>query len=53
MEEDRSPGAELVQVIEHLVADRRAWAQLVRDLGSAVAGNIVVVVVVNQKTDVV
>ena len=53
MEEDTSPGAELVQMMEHLVADMRAWAQLVRDLDSGVAGKIALVVVVNQKIEVV
>ena len=53
MEEDRSPGAELVQMMGHLVADMTAWARLVRDLGSGVAGNIAVIVVLNQKTEVV
>ena len=53
MGEGKSPGADLVQMMEHLVADKRVWAQLVPDLGSGVAGNIAVVVVLNQKTEVV
>ena len=53
MEEGTSPGTEMVQVIEHLVADMRVSAQLVPDLGSGAAGNIAVVAVLNQRTEVV
>ena len=42
--------AEMVQMMGLLVAHTRAWAQLVRDLGSGVVGTIcVVVALVNQK----
>ena len=42
--------AEMVQMMGHLVADMRVWAQSVPDLGSGVAGKIgVVVALVNQK----
>ena len=42
--------AEMVQMMGHLVADMRVWAQSVPDLGSGVAGKIgLFVVLVNQK----